>query len=234
MFTDITGFTALAESLDIEVLAALLHDYLSGMIGIVFAHEGTVAKIMGDALQVLFGAPDIQPDHAARAVACARALDEFAEATRARWHGQGVALGVTRIGVHSGPAIVGNFGADRFFDYTAYGDTINTAARLESANRITGTRVCISAATAGVNLDGMRPVGDLVLRGRRGDLRVFSLAGELNIGDYLAAFRALEAGDQAALPAFAALVGRSVSDGLANFHLRRLLDGARGTRIEMA
>ena len=65
-----------------------------------------------------------------------------------RWTRTGVALGVTRIGVHAGPAIVGNFGGGRFFDYTAYGDTINIAARLEAANKQLGTRICVSAAAS--------------------------------------------------------------------------------------
>src|SRR5688572_23294730 len=80
-----------------------------------------------------------------RAVTCSLALDEFAQAFRQRWNEQGVPLGPTRIGVHAGPAIVGNFGGSRFFEYTAYGDTINTAARLESANKQLGTFVCVSA-----------------------------------------------------------------------------------------
>jgi class 3 adenylate cyclase len=231
IFTDITGFTSLAESLDIAVLAALLHEYLSGMIDIVFAHDGTVAKIVGDALQILFGAPDPRPDHAARAIACARALDRFAEAQRARWHAAGVALGPTRIGVHSGPAIVGNFGAERFFDYTAYGDTINTAARLETANKRLGTRVCVSASSAGAAPEGMRPVGNLVLRGRTGDLRAYD-ATEPPAG-YSDAFALLERAAPEALAAFAALVGHHPDDALAHFHLRRLLDGAKGPRIDL-
>ena len=122
---------------------------VTGMTDIVFAHDGTVAKIVGDALHVLFGAPGEQPDHAARAVNCALALDEYAQSFRERWHKKGVALGVTRIGVHAGPAIVGNFGGGRFFDYTAYGDTINIAARLEAANKQLGTRICVSAIARG-------------------------------------------------------------------------------------
>ena len=129
LFSDIASFTTLVESLEPDVLGPLLNDYLVGMTDIVFAHDGTVAKIVGDAMHVLFGAPGEQPDHAARAVACALALDEFAESFRERWRQKGIALGVTRIGVHAGPAIVGNFGGGRFFDYTAYGDTINVAAR---------------------------------------------------------------------------------------------------------
>jgi adenylate cyclase len=140
LFTDIAGFTALVESLEPSVLGPLLNDYLIGMTDIVFAHDGTVAKIIGDALHILFGAPGEQPDHATRAVTCALALDEYSQSFRERWHKKGIALGITRIGGHAGPAIVGNFGGSRFFDYTAHGDTINIAARLEVANKQLGTR----------------------------------------------------------------------------------------------
>jgi adenylate cyclase len=128
MFTDIAGFTSLVETLDPVVIAPLLNDYLGGMTDIVFSHGGTVVKIVGDAMHVLFGAPAEQPDHAARAVACALDLDACSEAFRLRWADRGITLGATRIGVNAGPAIVGNFGGGRHFDYTAYGDTINTAA----------------------------------------------------------------------------------------------------------
>ena len=83
-------------------------------------------------------------------------------------------MGVTRIGVHSGRALVGNFGGARYFDYTAYGDTINTTARLETANKQLGIRVCVSAAVAEqVRPFHGRPIGDLVLRGRAESLRAF-------------------------------------------------------------
>jgi adenylate cyclase len=96
--------------LEPSVLGPLLNEYLSGMTDIVFAHDGTVAKIVGDALHVLFGAPGEQPDHADRAVACALALDDYAQSFRERCRKKAIALGVTRIGAHAGPAIVGNFG----------------------------------------------------------------------------------------------------------------------------
>ena len=167
LFTDIASFTALVETLEPNVLGPLLNEYLSGMTDIVFSNDGTVAKIVGDALHILFGAPGEQPDHAARAVACALALDEFAQSFCERWQKKGIAFGVTRIGVHAGPAIVGNFGGGRFFDYTAYGDTINVASRLETANKQLGTRICVSAELAeGVENFRGRPIGDLVLRGR--------------------------------------------------------------------
>jgi adenylate cyclase len=239
LFTDIASFTALVETLEPEMLGPLLNDYLTGMTDLVFAHDGTVAKIVGDALHVLFGAPGEQPDHAARAVACALALDEYAQAFRERWRKKGIALGATRIGVHAGSAIVGNFGSGRFFDYTAYGDTINIAARLEAANKQLGTRICVSAVLAAKVKDFHgRPVGDLLLRGRSETLRAFEPLRAKQYQDpstksYLEAFAKLEAGDAGAIAAFAAHVGKHADDRLASFHLKRLLNGASGTRIAM-
>jgi len=239
LFTDITSFTALVESLEPSVLGPLLNDYLTGMTDIVFAHEGTVAKIIGDAIHVLFGAPGEQPDHATRAVVCALALDDYAQAACERYRAKGLALGLTRIGAHAGPAIVGAFGGGHFFDYTAYGDTINVAARLEGANKPLGTRICVSAPLAGKVEDFKgRPVGDLVLRGKSEALRAFEpLRPEQYEShatkSYLEAFAKLEASDPGAVAAFAAHLGKEPADQLASFHLKRLLNGATGTRIAM-
>jgi adenylate cyclase len=240
VFTDITGFTALVERIEPDVLSPLLNDYLTGMTDIVFAHEGTVAKIIGDALHILFGAPGDQPDHATRAVACALALDEFAQSVRQRWLDKHIDLGVTRVGVHSGPAIVGNFGGGRFFQYTAYGDTVNTAARLEAANKQLGTRICVSGMLAAKATEFRgRPIGDLMLRGRSEALRAFEpLPAEtydsLATKSYLEAFAKLESGDTGAIAAFASHVGKYADDQLASFHLKRLLNGATGTRIALS
>jgi adenylate cyclase len=239
LFTDIANFTALVEMLEPDILGPLLNDYLAGMTDIVFAHEGTVAKIIGDALHVLFGAPGDQLDHAARAVSCALALDEFAQSLRQRWQKKSIALGATRVGLHAGSAIVGNFGGGRFFDYTAYGDTINIAARLEGANKQLGTRICVSGALAEKVGDFRgRPIGDLLLRGRSDALRAFEPLTVQRYADpatktYMDAFARLEAGDDGALAAFAAHVGQHADDQLASFHLKRLLNGAAGTRIVM-
>ncbi len=237
LFTDIAGFTSLVETLAPEIIAPLLNDYLGGMTDIVFAHGGTVVKIIGDAMHILFGAPAEQPDHAARAVACGIELDAYAQAFRARWAAQGTVLGETRLGLEAGPAIVGNFGGGRYFDYTAYGDTVNTAARLEAANKDLGIRICAGHSVAR-RVDGFtgRPVGDLLLRGRSEPLRAFEpLSAEAFAGPatqaYLAAFAKLEAEDPAAMPAFAALLGMNSDDRLVGFHLKRLLNGATGTRI---
>ena len=239
LFTDITGFTSLVESAAPQTLGELLNEYVGGMTEIVFAHEGTVAKIIGDAIQVLFNAPGDQPDYATRAVACAHDLDAWAEDFSARWRARGVNFGATRIGAHAGPALVGNFGGNRFFDYTAYGDSINIAARLEAANKHLGTRICVSSgvAEAAENFQG-RPVGELMLRGRSEPLRAFEPLPRAKFEApvtalYSEAFAKMEAGDAAAMPAFAALVGMHADDPLAGFHLKRLLNGAKGIRMQL-
>ena len=239
IFTDVTGFTSLVETAEPEVLSMLLNEYVGGMTEIVFGHEGTVAKVMGDGIQILFNAPGDQPDYATRAVACAHDLDSWAMQFLDRWRTKGVKFGATRIGVHAGPVLVGNFGGNRFFDYTAYGDTINTASRLEAANKALGTRICVSAAVADA-AEGFqgRPVGDLMLRGRSEPLRAYepllpAAFAEPTTAQYSEAFAKLEAGDAAAMPAFAALVGTHADDALASFHLKRLLNGAKGVRMQL-
>jgi class 3 adenylate cyclase len=239
IFTDITGFTSLVETADSNVLTDLLNEYVGGLTDVVFAYEGTVAKVIGDAIQVLFNAPGDQIDYPTRAIACAQALDRWAETFRERWKQRGVDFGVTRIGVHAGPALVGNFGGGRYFDYTAYGDTVNTAARLEAANKTLGTRICVSDSIAckAQEFRG-RPIGDLVLRGRSEALRAhepLSAAESYGLAatQYATAFNKLEANDTDVVPAFAALVGLNAADPLANFHLKRLLNGAKGVRMHV-
>jgi adenylate cyclase len=239
LFTDIAGFTSLVETLEPSVLGPLLNDYLTGMTDIVFSHDGTVAKIVGDALHVLFGAPGEQTDHGARAVACALDLDEYAESFRQNCQKKGIELGITRIGVHAGPAIVGNFGGGRFFDYTAYGDTVNVAARLEAANKYFGTHVCVSSRLAEKVKDFCgRPIGDLLLRGKSEAMRAFEPLRREKFESaatksYLEAFAKLQSDDAAAMAAFAAHVGSYPDDRLASFHLKRLLNGEKGTRIAL-
>ena len=239
IFTDVTSFTSVVENIAPEVLGELLNEYTGGMTEIVFAHEGTVGKILGDGIHILFNAPGDQPDYATRAVACAHALDAWAEEFRRRWQAAGVNFGATRIGVHAGPALVGNFGGSRFFDYTAHGDTINTASRLQAANKFLGTRICVSesVAKAAEKFRG-RPIGDIMLRGRSEPLRAYEPLLEDAFAapataQYSAAFAKLEAGDAGAMPAFAALVGQHADDALAGFHLKRLLNGAKGVRMQL-
>lgn len=237
LFTDLADFTALVERLEPSVIVPLLNQYLDALTQIVYRHGGTTEKIVGDAVHAIFGAPLDQPDQAARAVACALEIDAFAESFRERQASEDIPLGVTRIGLHSGPAIVGNFGGELFFDYTAHGDAINTASRLESVNKHLGTRVCASAAVvANVPEFSGRPVGTLILKGKTVGLDVFEpLTPERMRAPatdaYYTAFRKLESNDPSAKQEFAAIVANHGEDPLTIFHLIRLLAGESGVRI---
>jgi adenylate cyclase len=239
LFTDLADFTPLVESSSSEVIVALLNGYLDGLTETVFDHGGTVMKIVGDAMHAIFGAPVEDPDHAAQAVACALAIDDFAMEFRAGKNDTGIPLGITRIGVNSGPAIIGNFGGKHFFDYTAYGDVVNIAARLERANKSIGTRLCVGESVVALvpEFQG-RPVGNLLLKGKTQALRCYEplngeRAGAPATAGYNAAFALLEAGDPKARQAFAALVGQYDEDPLTMFHLGRLLSGESGAEIEL-
>lgn len=239
IFTDITGFLSLVEKMPAAILGDLLNEYMFGMTEIVFNYEGTVAKVVGDAIQILFNAPADQADYATRAISCAHALDNWAENFRLRWKQRDVDFGSTRIGVHAGTALVGNFGGERFFDYTAHGDTMNTVARLEAANKVLGTRICVSGAVAS-RADRFlgRPIGQLMLRGRSEPIQAFEPLSPAdfeteNTASYLKAYAKLEGRESDALPAFAALVANNADDCLAGYHLRRLLNGAGGVQIRL-
>lgn len=174
------------------------------MTDVVFAHEGTVAKIVGDALHVLFGAPGPAGPRGAgglrpRPGRGGRGLPQY------RWRERGIEIGVTRIGVHAGPAIVGNFGGGRYFDYTAYGDTINTAARLENANKAFGTRICVSDAVV-IRAGPGRPPPRRPPPARQADgparLRTpdGSACGDALLAQYQDAYAKLDAGEPARWP----------------------------------
>jgi adenylate cyclase len=237
VFSDLADFTPLVESLEPSVVVPLLNEYLDGMTQIVFRNGGTTENIVGDAVHAIFGAPMKQDDHAALGVACAMEMDAFAEQFRVRKNDEGIALGVTRIGVHSGPAIIGNFGGDLYFDYTAHGDAVNTAARLEGVNKFLGTRICVSQEAVGQIPDFKgRPVGTLVLKGKAEGLHAHEpLADEqadsAATQGYRDAFARLESGDASASQSFAALVGQFGEDPLTTFHLKRLLGGETGVEI---
>jgi adenylate cyclase len=235
LFTDLADFTPLAETLAPEKLVALLNGYLEGLTEVVFAHGGTVMKINGDAVQAIFGAPVAGPDHATQAVACALAIDGFAQSFRQAQRDAGIPLGSTRIGINSGEAVIGNFGGAHYFDYTAFGDAVNVAARLERANKVIGTRICASESVV-ARIPGFvgRPVGKLLLRGKTQPLGCFEPIAPGEAGTtskYAAAFALLEAGSPKSRRAFAALVGEADEDPLALFHLGRLLRGEAGCEI---
>jgi len=177
LFTDIEGFTGMTERADPSDLVALLDAYFDAAAKIVTEHGGMVGKFVGDAVQAIFNAPFELEDHPQRAVACALALLTISEEMRASTLGRRLGLGRTRIGIETGLAIVGDVGGSRKLDYTAYGNAMNTAARLEAANKELGTSVCIGpGAAARLDAASLREVGKLTLRGQSRAVRVFTPA----------------------------------------------------------
>jgi class 3 adenylate cyclase len=235
--TDLADFTPLVEQLDPTVVVSVMNEYIGGIARIVFDHGGTVDTVVGDAVHAIFGAPLPQPDHAGRAVACALEIDRFARKLAARLIEQAVSIGTTRIGVHTGSAIVGDFGGEAYFHYTALGDAVNTAARLESANKQLGTRMCVSADTVTSIPDFVgRPIGALVVKGKVNVIRAFEPLDEPPseaLEAYLAAFRKLEGGAPDSMQSFASYVATYGADPLASFHLKRLLAGEIGSTIHL-
>lgn len=131
LFSDIRGFTTLSENLPPERVSLLLNEYFTEMTGVLFAHDGTLDKFIGDAILAFFGDPVDQSDHPARALACAVAMQERARVLRERFSREGNPPLHIGIAVTSGPVVVGNNGSRNNFAYTVIGDTVNLASRLQ-------------------------------------------------------------------------------------------------------
>lgn len=237
VFTDLQGFTAMCEGMDPEQIALLLNDYLDRICTLFIDHAATIDKIIGDAVVGFFGAPEQQDDQCRRAVDLALAIDRFAEEYRAQKRAEGFAWGSTRIGIHNGEAVVGNFGGSRFVDYTSIGDTVNSAARMEAANKVFGTRICVSEAVADeCATHQFRPIGEIVLRGKSQKLLCFEplhpgTMPTAQLEAYRAAFLTLQQGESDAVEKFARLRKRFPDDPLAAYHHDRLLAGETGSTI---
>ena len=238
LMTDLTGSVALGESMPADRFVSILNGYLDGISRIVLAHDGTIDKFIGDAVMALFGAPLDQPDHAARAVRCAIDIDLFAKRYAAEQNADGVGLGGTRIGLHTDKAIIGNFGGEQRFDYTAIGRVTNLCARLEAANKQLGTTICVSQATVDCCPDlDFRAIGQISLRGVSAPITVYSPAGftgNASPSAYMQAYDMLDSDPAAAATAFLALAKTHPDDPLVNLHLRRLQSGDAGVTIGQA
>jgi adenylate cyclase len=239
LFTDIHGFTTMAEGLDSKDVGRVLNSYLDGMTAAVRKYEGTIDKFIGDAVFALWNAPLDIADYATKAVRCALDMDVFTEEFRKKMNAEGIPLSYTRIGVHAGAAAVGNFGSADRFSYTASGDAVNAASRLEGLNKTFGTRICVSDA-AKVLCHGItfRPIGSVILKGKTETLDVWEpLHDGAYSEDYLTRYqRAFDAAREHhadALSPFAALAKERPDDPLAQFYLERLSQGEAGTKIKM-
>lgn len=174
LFSDLEGFTKLTHAVEPEVIARLLNEYLDRLSAVVLEYGGTLDKFVGDAVVAFWGAPIAYPDDGERAVRAAHAMYMAGEDFRKSVAGDVPKIGRTRVGVHFGEAVVGNFGGEGRIQYTALGDAMNTAARLEGANKALDTTVLVSREAAERSgLDWFRPMGTVTLRGRRTPVDVF-------------------------------------------------------------
>jgi adenylate cyclase len=147
LFSDISGFTRLLSAVDPEKVVAVLNEYLTEMTGLIFEHGGMVDKFVGDAVIGIFGAPSVAEDDAVRAVRAGVRMQERLRSLQLRWKQSIGEVIEARVAVNTGEVILGNIGSPRRMDYTAIGDTVNVASRLQTIAEL-GT-VVISGSTYG-------------------------------------------------------------------------------------
>jgi adenylate cyclase len=179
-FSDLVGFSSLAESLPPTQVVALLNEYLSAMAEIIERHGGFIDKYIGDAIVAVFGAPLADMDHGRNAVRaalkCQARLQELNKST----HGFIDQPLQQRVGLNSGEALVGNIGSRRRFNYTVIGDVVNLASRLEGANKFFGTAIVASQATVALTESSFawRQLDEIRVKGRAGAIAVFEPLAE--------------------------------------------------------
>jgi adenylate cyclase len=178
LFADLRHFTALAERLAGTDVVAILNAYFERMVRTIFTFGGTLDKFLGDGLMVYFGAPITQADHAERAIRCARAMQE----ELARWNQERRARGEVElemgIGIHTGTVVLGSIGSRQRREYTALGDAVNVASRLQELSKTIEAPILVSEATRRA-LDDRVPLtacGPVQLRGRTEPLDVYRVA----------------------------------------------------------
>lgn len=179
MFSDIRGYTTFAERHPPEEVVAVLHEYLTEMVEVVFRHNGTLDKFIGDAIMALFGAPLADPDHALNACRAAIDMAEALERLNERWRAAGREPLAAGIGINSGEMVVGNLGSDQRFTYTVTGDQVNLAARLEGLTKNYETRrnIIIGENTYAQVKDRVtaRGLGSVTVKGKLQAVEIYDL-----------------------------------------------------------
>ena len=180
MFSDIRGFTTISEKLDAQDLALLLNQYLTAMTQIVFAHSGTLDKYIGDAVMAFWGAPFETRGHAAEACRAALQMIEKLAEMQKQWEAEGKPRIEIGVGLNTGVASVGNMGSELRYGYTAMGDSVNLAARLEGLNKEYGTRLLVSESTYGAVDDSdllFRELDLIRVKGKLQPVTIYELVG---------------------------------------------------------
>ena len=225
VFTDLEGFTKLSHAIPPETVALLLNRYLDTLSDVVLRYGGTIDKFVGDAVVAFWGAPISRPDDGERAAKAAWAMYQAGESFRKDVPPGVPAIGRTRVGLHWGEAIVGNFGGEGRIQYTALGDSMNTAARLEAANKPLNSTVLASRAAAERSgLDWWRPLGRVTLRGRATPVEIFEPVPDSTADQRARLQEALtrfDAGDRTVVEELETLASTNVRDAaLANLVYR--------------
>jgi adenylate cyclase len=180
MFSDITGFTSIAELMSPEELMLHLSEYFDELTRIVTHHKGTVDKYIGDAVMAFWGAPINDDDHAVHACEAGLACQEKIAELNRKWAEEGKSVFITRIGISTGPTLVGNVGSTERMNYTVMGDNVNMASRLEEANKFYGTQIIVAANTyeAASKEFLFRPLGIAAVKGKSEDQKIYELVGK--------------------------------------------------------
>jgi adenylate cyclase len=179
LFTDVRDFTTIAESADPDLLMRQTSRYFSALTDAFLAEGGTVDKFIGDAVMVFWNAPDLQRDHVERACRAALAGKAASEKLSAQFEVEGLKPFFTRFGIHVGEAVVGNLGSTERMNYTALGNTVNLASRLEGLNKQFGTTILVSEDVHARVADRFqfKAVGSATAKGMTRETRIFELVG---------------------------------------------------------
>jgi adenylate cyclase len=180
LFSDIRGFTGIAENMQPKELVGLLREYFTLMVEAVFQFQGTVDKFIGDALMSIFGAPQWQPNHAELAIRTALEMLRQLEGFNARRRQDGQPPIDIGVGINTGAVVVGNIGSEARLDYTAIGDAVNLASRLEGINKQYGTQIVISEFTYQEVKDSFveRELDKVRVKGKRAPVTIYEVLGE--------------------------------------------------------
>jgi len=188
LFSDIKGFTTISEKLGPENLVKLINAYLNEMTAVIMKHRGTVDKFIGDAIMAFWGAPIDDPDAAFHASAAALEMQNRLEALQSKWKKHGDIVLKQRVGINTGPCIVGNMGSESKFNYTAMGDAVNVASRLEGVNKQYGTYILMSEVTHNKVAKRVhaREIDKVVVMGKTEPIRIYELMGlaDKPLGEY--------------------------------------------------
>jgi adenylate cyclase len=183
LFADIVGFTSMSEKMSPAAVSLILNDYLSRMTDVIFKHEGTLDKYIGDAIMAVFGAPLDMPDHAVRAIRAALEMRERLEEFNAERSKEGPTLRI-RIGINSGSAVAGEIGSINKKEYTVLGDTVNIASRLESSVA-QPMMIVVGENTFRAAKDEFdcRSLGRVTLKGKKNVVEAFEVLASLRVAD---------------------------------------------------